>query len=57
MAKRYPENLYDENLYMEDDELDTIKAFLAFTLMKTTPLEDEEIYTYVFGEGKRILWN
>lgn len=57
MAKRYPENLQDETLYMEEDELDTIKAFLAYTLMKATPLEEEEIYTYVFGEGKKILWN
>lgn len=57
MAKRYPENLQDETLYMEEDELDTIKAFLAYTLMKATPLEEEDIYTYVFGEGKKILWN
>lgn len=57
MAKRYPENLHDETLYLEEDELDTIKAFLAYTLMKATPLEEEEIYTYVFGEGKKILWN
>jgi hypothetical protein len=47
----------DESLYLDDEELDAIRSLLIYILMKNTHLEKEEIYTYIFGEGKRILWH
>jgi hypothetical protein len=57
MAKRFLNESVNDLLYLDEDELDTVKAFLAYTLMKNTPLDKEDIYTYIFGEGKKILWN
>lgn len=57
MAKRFLKESTDDLLYLDEDELDTIKAFLAYVLMKNTQLDKEDIYTYIFGEGKKILWN
>lgn len=47
----------NESLYLDDEELDAIRSLLIYILMKNTHLEKEEIYTYIFGEGKRILWH
>lgn len=57
MAKRVLKESTNDLFYLKEDELDSIKAFLAYMLMKNTPLDKEEIYTYIFGEGKKILWN
>lgn len=57
MAKRFLKESTNDLLYLDEDELDTIKAFLVYVLMKNTPLDKEEIYKYIFGEGKKILWN
>ena len=46
-----------EPLYLDDEELDAIRSLLVYILMKNTHLEKEEVYTYIFGEGKRILWH
>ena len=45
----------DESLYLDDEELDAIRSLLIYILMKNTHLDKDEIYTYIFGEGKRIL--
>jgi len=47
----------DESLYLDDEELDAIRSLLIYILMKNTHLGKDEIYTYIFGEGKRILWH
>jgi len=47
----------DESLYLDDEELDAIRSLLIYILMKNTRLDNDEIYTYIFGEGKRILWH
>ena len=47
----------DESLYLDDEELDAIRSLLIYILMKNTHLDKDEIYTYIFGEGKRILWH
>ncbi|GAB4423998.1 MAG: hypothetical protein OHK0032_18770 [Thermodesulfovibrionales bacterium] len=57
MAKRFVKQSADELFYLDDDELDAIRAMLVYMLMKNTPLDREDIYTYIFGGGKRILWN
>ena len=46
-----------ESLYLDEEELDAIRSLLTYILMKNTHLEKDEIYTYIFGEGKRILWH
>ncbi|HXX80272.1 MAG TPA: hypothetical protein VEI46_01895 [Thermodesulfovibrionales bacterium] len=47
----------DESLYLDEEELDAIRSLLIYILMKNTRLDKEEIYTYIFGEGKKILWH
>lgn len=42
---------------IEEAEIDTIKVFLAYLLMKDTDLGIDEIYTFVFGKGKQIIWH
>ncbi|BCB95976.1 hypothetical protein JZK55_08980 [Dissulfurispira thermophila] len=43
--------------YIDDAELDTIKALLSYILMKETEMDIEEIYAFVFGKGRQITWN
>jgi len=57
LARRFVKQIADELFYLDDDELDAIRAMLVYILMKNTPLDREDIYTCIFGEGKRILWN
>jgi hypothetical protein len=59
MANRFIKQSEEEgeSLFMDDEELDAIRSLLIYILMKDTHLEKEEIYTYIFGEGKRILWH
>jgi hypothetical protein len=57
MAKRFIRQSPDEVLHLDDEELDAVKSLLISILMKNTPLEKDEIYTYIFGEGKKILWH
>jgi hypothetical protein len=57
MANKSSERLDEDRLYLDDEELDAIRALLVSILMKDTRLDKEEIYVYVFGEGKKILWH
>jgi hypothetical protein len=43
--------------YIDDAELDTIKALLSYILMKETEMDTEEIYAFIFGRGRQITWN
>ncbi|HMK44459.1 MAG TPA: hypothetical protein VK445_10010 [Dissulfurispiraceae bacterium] len=45
------------NKYIDESELDTIRALLTYILMKDTDLACEEIYAYTFGQGRQIIWN
>lgn len=56
MANRFSRQLSDELLYFDDDELDAIRALLVYVLMKNTSMEKDDIYAYIFGEGKKIQW-
>lgn len=42
---------------MNEDELDILKSFLVYILMKKGLYDAEEIYALIFGGGKRIQWN
>ncbi len=50
-------NMLEINKYIDESELDTIRALLAYILMKDTDLESEDIYAYTFGRGRQIIWN
>lgn len=57
MANRFLRQ-QDENLsYLDEEEMDAIRALLTYILMKNTQMNKDDIYTYIFGEGKKILWN
>lgn len=43
--------------FIDDAEVDTIRALLSYILMKETELDTEEIYAFVFGRGRQITWN
>jgi hypothetical protein len=43
--------------FIDDAEVDTIRALLSYILMKETELDTEEIYAFVFGKGRNITWN
>lgn len=55
MGRRFIEDY--QRLSLEEDDMDAIKVFLVYLLMKSTDLGIEDIYNYIFGEGKKILWN
>jgi hypothetical protein len=57
VAHRFMNQSEDEKLHLDDEELDAIKMLLVSLLMKNTPLDRDEIYAYIFGEGKKIIWN
>ncbi|MCL4475133.1 MAG: hypothetical protein M1508_02760 [Nitrospirae bacterium] len=57
MANRFVNQSQNELLHPDDEELDAIKTLLVYILMKNTPLDRDEIYSYIFGEGKKIIWN
>lgn len=42
---------------MDETELDTVRALLVYIMMKDTDLEVDEIYSFVFGQGRQIIWN
>jgi hypothetical protein len=42
---------------IEEDELDVLRSLLVYILMRKSSFEKEDIYSRVFGGGKRILWN
>lgn len=43
--------------YVDEAELDTIRALLSYVLMKETELDTEEIYAFTFGKGRQITWS
>lgn len=57
MANRFLKQSQDELLYLDEEELDAIRALLVHILMKNTRMDKDEIYAYIFGEGKKILWS
>jgi hypothetical protein len=42
---------------MTDEELDTLKSLLVYILMRKSSFEKEDIYSYIFGGGRKIVWN
>ncbi len=42
---------------LDDDELDILKSLLVYIMLKKSSYEREDIYSLVFGGGKRIVWH
>jgi hypothetical protein len=42
---------------MNEDELDILKSLLVYILFRKSSFDREDIYSLVFGGGKRIIWN
>ncbi len=57
MANRYTHQDRNEMTRRDDEELDAIRTLLVSLLMNNTALDRDEIYSYIFGEGKKIIWN
>lgn len=55
MGRRFVKDY--QRFSLEEEDIDAIKIFLVYLLMKGTDLDVEDIYNFIFGDGKRILWN
>jgi predicted ABC-type ATPase len=42
---------------IDDAEMDTIRVLLSYILIKESELDLEEIYTFIFGKGKQLVWH
>ncbi|MBF0607767.1 MAG: hypothetical protein SFH39_02305 [Candidatus Magnetobacterium sp. LHC-1] len=42
---------------LSEEDIDTLKAFLSYVVVKDTYLDSDDIYTVIFGKGKRITWH
>jgi len=42
---------------VDEIELDILKALLVYILIRDSAYEKEDIFSFVFGNGRRILWN
>lgn len=47
----------DEYSLLSDEELDDLKSLLAYIIVRDTRVDWEEVYTLVFGRGRRIQWH
>jgi hypothetical protein len=57
MAKRCFEINPEVAEYLDEEELDSIRAMLVYILMKDTDMEKNMIYDLVFNEGNTIIWH
>ena len=42
---------------LDETELDILKSLLVYVLMRKSSIEKEDIYSLVFGGGRRIIWS
>jgi hypothetical protein len=57
MAQKVGDKSAEDMLALDEEEVDAIKSFLVRTLMKNTSLDREDIYSFIYGDGRKILWN
>ncbi|GAB5046338.1 hypothetical protein [Thermodesulfovibrio sp. TK110] len=50
-------NFIEGSELLEREEIDMIRALLAYLLMKETELHEDDIYSFIFSKGKQIVWN
>ena len=42
---------------LDEDEIDILKSLLVYILLRKSSMDKEDVYSLVFGLGRRILWN
>ncbi|MCG6552445.1 MAG: hypothetical protein L7F77_08965 [Candidatus Magnetominusculus sp. LBB02] len=42
---------------LSDEDIDKLKAFLAYVVSQDTYMDRDDIYSMIFGNGKRISWH
>jgi hypothetical protein len=42
---------------VDEVELDILRALLVYILIRDSSYEKEDIFSFIFGGGRRILWN
>lgn len=42
---------------LSDEELDILRSLVVYILLRANTFDREDIYSLVFGGGRRILWN
>ncbi|HHN64811.1 MAG TPA: hypothetical protein ENK09_05580 [Nitrospirae bacterium] len=42
---------------IEPEEADTVKVIIAYLFQRNTDMDTEDIYSIVFGDGRKIIWN
>ena len=47
----------EDSQQLDEIELDILKALLVYILIRDSSYEKEDIFSFVFGNGRRILWN
>lgn len=47
----------EHSRHIDEAELDTIRALLSYVLMRETEWETEDVYAFIFGRGRHIIWN
>ncbi|GAQ94066.1 hypothetical protein TAGGR_1237 [Thermodesulfovibrio aggregans] len=50
-------NFIEGSELLELEEIDMIRALLAYLLMRETDLHEDDIYSFIFSKGKQIIWN
>lgn len=57
MASGYRESYISDSEQSSSEELDGLRAMLAFILMDSTDMELDSIYSLLFRDGSRITWH
>jgi len=42
---------------LDEVELDILKSLLVYILIRDSAYEKEDIFSFIFGSGRRITWN
>ncbi|HBH60250.1 MAG TPA: hypothetical protein DDX85_00600 [Nitrospiraceae bacterium] len=42
---------------LDEIELDILKSLLVYILIRDSAYEKEDIFSFIFGSGRRIVWN
>lgn len=57
MAERYLHISPNILEYLDEEEMDSVRAVFAYILMANTDLDRDIIYSLVFKEGENIIWH
>lgn len=57
MVNRVSRQSQGEMPHPDNEELGAIKTLLVAVIMKDASLDRDEIYSFISGDGKKIIWN